>query len=344
MTKQKNVVFQQGFFLALLILSGLIMWHLFAPFINSLAAAAIITTICYPIYDVILSKITKGRASLAALLALGVVFLIVILPLTILSSFILREAISVYSLFNSTANFQFMDFLEKIQTQIQVFVPEFSLDIGSIVQQTAQFVVDHLVSFFAGTASTLFLFFIVLLGCYYFFKDGKYFTSYLVKLSPLRDTDDSRIISRLALAIRSVAIGTISVAIIQGILTSVGLFIAGFDRAILFGCIAAIGALVPGVGTTIVLIPAIIFLFVTGAHIMAIFLIVWGVLAVGLIDNILGPQLMSRGNKVHPFLLLLSVLGGIALLGPIGFILGPVILNLFLVLIELYYEHMHEKT
>jgi len=72
-------------------------------------------------------------------------------------------------------------------------------------------------------------------------------------------------------------------------------------------------------------------------------LIVWGTSAVGLIDNLLGPYLMSRGNAMHPFLMLLSVLGGIAYFGPIGFIVGPVMVSLLLVLLELYNSHISKK-
>jgi len=159
-------------------------------------------------------------------------------------------------------------------------------------------------------------------------------------LSPLTDTNDALILKRLASAVRSVAVGTVSIAILQGVLTAIGLTIFGFDRAILWGCFAAFGALIPGVGTTVVFVPAIAFLIYNGSNLSAIALTVWGVLAVGLIDNLLGPYVMSRGNTMHPFFLLLSVLGGISLFGPIGFILGPVILSLFLVFLELYLVQM----
>ncbi len=82
-----------------------------------------------------------------------------------------------------------------------------------------------------------------------------------------------------------------------------------------------------------------------GQYIHAAGLLVWGVLAVGLIDNLLGPYLMSRGNKMHPFLILLAVLGGLSVFGPIGFIVGPVLVSLFVVLLELYSLHIsdHKK-
>lgn len=340
MTKRPHLFLEQGFFVILFAFSGFLLYKLFSPFLGALALSAIIATICYPIYERVKGRIARDKAWLASLITLLVIVLLIVIPISLIGSFILREAIAIYTLFNSSGSLAFISLLENAETLVQTFIPEFTFDMAGMVQQTAQFFVDHLLSFFAGTASTILLTFIGFIGCYYFFKDGKYFTSFLIKMSPLKDMDDSLILSRLARAVRSVAIGTVAIAIIQGVLAGIGLSIAGFDRAIFLGCLASIGALVPGVGTAIVLVPATIYLFVTGSEIMGAFLLIWGIVAVGLIDNILGPYLMSKGSNVHPFLILLSVLGGITLMGPIGFVLGPVILNLFLVLVSIYSEHL----
>jgi len=155
-------------------------------------------------------------------------------------------------------------------------------------------------------------------------------------VSPLPDKDDEKIFKRLAQSIRSVATGTILIALLQGVLTAVGLSIFGFDRAILWGAVAFFGALIPSVGTSIVWVPAILYSVFQGDFLVAIGASIWGVLAVGLIDNLLGPYLMSRGNNLHPFIILIAVLGGISLFGPIGLIVGPVIVTLFRVLLEIY--------
>jgi predicted PurR-regulated permease PerM len=343
MGSETNKLIEHIFFFAVLGASAYLVWNLFSPFIGALALAAIMVTICYPMYERVLRIMPRKNATLASLTSLLIIGIVIITPLVILSSLILREAISIYTIFNSEDHVSFIDTVSKVEQLIQQIIPGFSLDISSIVQQTASFIVDHIVSLFAGTASTLFLFFIALIASFYFFRDGKQFTTYLIQLSPLKDSADSQILSRLAVAVRSVAVGTVSVAILQGVLTAVGLTLFGFDRAILWGCVAAIGALVPGVGTTIVFVPAVAYLFYTGAEISALLVALWGVLAVGLIDNIIGPYVMSRGNNVHPFLILLSVLGGIGVFGPMGFILGPVILSFFLVLLEIYHSHIKKS-
>ncbi len=344
MNKDVHKTLEYIFLLSILCISGYLMWKLFYPFLGAVALAAIVATICFPLYERIQKHVPKKNASASALIAIVLVVTIIVLPLVLLASFILKEAVSIYDIFNSTEHITAVESLEKIEGVVQTFIPSFSLDVANVARQSAGFIADNIINIFAGTASTIFLLFIALMALYYFFRDGKYFTTELMKLSPLRDVDDLHIMKRLATAVRSVALGTVSIAMLQGVLTAFGLSLFGFDRAILWGCVAAIGAMIPGIGTTVVFVPAVVYLIYTGAHVPAIILGIWGVLAVGLIDNIIGPYVLSRGNNVHPFMMLLSVLGGIALFGPIGFILGPVISSLFLVLVEIYHAHTKKGT
>jgi predicted PurR-regulated permease PerM len=343
MKTETNKLVEQIFFYSIFALAAYFVWKLFSPFLSAIALSVIIVTICYPLYLRVLERFPAKNGTIASLITLCIIILCVVVPLTILGSLILREAVSVYSLFNSESSVSFMRTVESLETSIQNFVPNFSIDVAGTVQQTARFFVDHLLTFFAGTASTIFLFFVTLIASFYFFRDGKQFTQFLIRLSPLNDVADSQILHKLAISVRSVALGTVSIAMLQGVLTSIGFSLFDFNRAILWGCVAAIGALIPGVGTAIVFIPAVIYLLATGAGIPALFLGLWGAIAVGLIDNVVGPYVMSRGNNLHPFLLLLSVLGGIVSFGPIGFILGPVILSFFVVLFEIYYTHIKNK-
>lgn len=332
---------EYAFFFLLLLGSAYLTWGLIAPFAKTLALAAVLVSICYPLYEQVLKRLPYANGTVAALIMLIVMLVAVILPLTTLGSFLFKEARTIYTLFSSSGNgsIAFLDSFTRLEVLVQKVVPGFSVDIAGIVRQTAQFMTEHMINIFAGAASTVFLTFLAAIATFYFFKDGKQLTEYLIRLSPLDNLKDSRILSRVALAVRSVVIGTVSIAIIQGILTAVGLALFGFDRAILWGSIAAIGALVPGIGTTIVFVPAVIYLFVNGSTVAALLLMLWAVLAVGLIDNLLGPYMMSRGNNTHPFLILIAVLGGIVAFGPLGFILGPVILSLFLTLLEIYHSY-----
>jgi predicted PurR-regulated permease PerM len=267
---------------------------------------------------------------------------IIIIPLFFLTSILVNEALSIYKVVN-IEGLAFESSLQAIELQIQKFVPGFDMQVAEYLKQGATWIASHLGAFFAGTASTLFLVFIALIGAFYLFRDGREFTKALVRISPLPDAQDEVIMDRLSRAVRSVATGTVLIAIIQGVLTAFGLWIFGFDRAILWGLCAAFGALIPGVGTMVVFIPAIIYLAMNGLYFQMVGVGIWGAVAVGLIDNFLGPYLMSRGNSMHPFLILLAVLGGISAFGPIGFIVGPVLMSLFKVLLELYSVHISDQ-
>jgi predicted PurR-regulated permease PerM len=339
-----NRIVEYVFFFGFMAVVGYLVWEMVTPFVSALALSAIIVTICYPLYVRILKRTPKNNETIAALVTTLLVLLVVIIPLFLITSALVNETVSVYRIVNSE-QIGFEESLHKVESAIQQFFPGFELNVTEYLKQAAAWLAVNLGAIFAGTASTIFLFFISILGSFYLFRDGRSFTKVLVKISPLPDSQDEVIMKRLALAVRSVAIGTILIALIQGTLTALGLWVFGFERAVLWGIFAAFGALIPSVGTTIVFVPAVLYLIFNGSYVHAIGLTVWGTLAVGLIDNLLGPYLMSRGNKLHPFLILLAVLGGISVFGPIGFIVGPVLVSLFIVLLELYSVHIsdHKK-
>ncbi len=332
-------VVQYVFFFTFTGAVAFIVWRMFEPFVSALALSAIIATICYPLYTRVLRYTPRKNETVAALLTTLLVIAIVFVPLFFLTSSLLSEALSVYSQSNARVG-GFERGIVDFENTLKQYVPNVELNASEYVKQTAGWLATHLGAIFAGTATTIFLFFISIIGSFYLFRDGRKFMKQVLAISPLPDTQDELIVSRLAQAIRSVATGTLMVALIQGLLTGFGLWLFGFDRVVLWGTLAAIGALIPGVGTTIIFIPAVIYLIATEAFLPAIGLAVWGVLAVGLIDNLLGPYLMSRGNVIHPFVILLAVLGGMSVFGPIGFIVGPVVVSLLKVLLELYSSHV----
>lgn len=337
-----NRIVEYVFFFGFMAIVAYILWEMLAPFVSALALSAIIVTISYPLYERILKHVPRKNKSAAALVTTLLVLLIVIFPLFFIASSLVNEALSMYSEANN-GGLGFVQTLNGAQVRLEKFVPGFEINMTEYVKQASAWLAGNIGAIFAGTASTVFLFFIALVGSFYLFRDGKEFTKKLIVISPLPDTEDELILQRMAVAVRSVATGTVFVALIQGTLTAIGLAVTGFDKFMLLGTVAALGALIPGVGTSIVLIPSILYLFFTGSYVAGVVLLLWGVLAVGLIDNLLGPYLMSRGNPLHPFVVLLSVLGGIAFFGPIGFIVGPVVVSLFVVLLELYTIHISEK-
>lgn len=331
------------FFFGILGATAFLMWHIIAPFFSALAIAAVIVTAGYPLYRRILRAMPGGNTSLASILTTVLIALLVLTPLAFLGYLVFSETLALYTQLSRNGGLGVNNSIAQLESFIQSVAPTFSIDVAGYAQQAAGWVAEHIGAIFAGTASTIFLMFLAIIGIFYFFRDGEHFLRTLVRLSPLADAEDTHILEKLARSVRSVVLGTLSVALIQGTLTAVGFAAFGIGHPILWGAVAAIGALVPGIGTSIVFIPAIGFLIFDGSYGAAAGLAAWGVVAVGLIDNLLGPYLMSRGATLHPFFVLLSVLGGIALFGPIGIVLGPVTLSLLTVLIELYGNHVRTE-
>jgi len=323
----------------LIVLAGILIlaFFIFKPFLYALVLAMVFATVFEPAHKKMLT-ITRERRGLAALLATVSVLIIVVVPIAFLSVQIFQEATQLYSSLD----------VEDVMQNLKRFIPvpvELSVDFSQYLKQGLNWLLQHLGSLFSNVAKVTLGIFVFLVALYYLFKDGQKLKKAIVALSPLQDVHDETIFSKLALAINSVIKGNLVVAFVQGILTAIGFTIFGVSNAVLWGSVATIAALIPGIGTALVLIPAILYLFLSGKTIFAVGLLLWGATAVGLVDNFLGPKLVERGMRLHPFLILLSILGGIGFFGPLGFLLGPLILSLLFALLEIYFaiSKEHEK-
>jgi predicted PurR-regulated permease PerM len=333
-------VMEYVFFFGLLAIAGYMVWLIMAPFIGALALSAIIVTICYPLFERILKHTPRKNRTLAALVTTVLVLLVIILPIVLMSSLVVREVVGFYQDLSAPGDHHLENILHFTESKVRVLMPDFQINTDTQITLIGEWLANHLGAIFAGTLSTIFTFFIAILGSFYFFRDGKELMQMLIKASPLPDKEDEVIFERMVRSVRAVATGTLLLALMQGVLVTVGFSIFGIERAILWGSLASLGALMPGIGTTIVTAPAIIYLFVIGETTSGIGLLVWSALIVGMIDNLVGPYLIGRKNNMHPFVILISVLGGIAFFGPLGFIIGPVVVTLFLVLLEIYNQYI----
>jgi predicted PurR-regulated permease PerM len=333
-------VVEYVFFFGLLMVVGYLVWLIMSPFITALALSAIIVTIFHPLYLSVKERVPKQNKTVAAFFTTMIVFLVIILPLSLITAVIAKESVGLYHDFSTGDTAGIQAAASNLEARVQALLPGLEIAIGEQLATVGEWFIGNIGTIFASTISILFTFILSMLGSFYFFRDGKELMQLLIRVSPLPDGEDEIIFERMARAVRSVAMGTLLIALIQGTLVALGFTIFGIPRAVLWGMFASLGALMPGIGTTIVTAPAIIYLFVTGDTVMAVGLLVWSILIVGLVDNLVGPYLIGRKNNMHPFIILISVLGGIGLFGPIGFIIGPVTVTLFFVLLEIYNQYI----
>lgn len=337
----KSHFYEHLFFFVLFGIVAYIVWQIIFPFLGALALAAIIATVFYPYYNWILGISPYRNKLIAAFFAVFFIVITLFLPLLILSYALFLQVLAFYDTLNKKSiAIGYRDSIGVAEKAISSLLPEFKINLTEYVHQGAGLLATNMGTVFASTISIVLLFFIMLISLFYMLKDGPEFVEKLIQLCPLPKTQSNLIIKKLTKSIRSVVIGTLGIALIQGILTSIGLVIFGVPQPILWGSIAAVCALIPYFGTSFVFIGAVLDALIAQSYGAALGLTIWGIFIVGLVDNILLPYLISSDEKSHPFAILISVLGGIIFFGPMGFLVGPVFLTLFVVLLELYSLHI----
>jgi len=329
----KTHTLEIGFFIVLIVGVLLLTFFIFKPYLSALFLAIVFALLFDPIYEFLLRKIKfKSKKTIASLITVFVMMLTILVPLIFFGSLIFQEAVV---LVNNSYTVSFGDKAVALKDYIESVIPV-SVDVVGYAQKILNTIASSFGIFFAGFLQVSVDIFLVIVALFFFLRDGSDFRRRLVVLSPLSDNYDEDILEKIKIAINSVVKGALVIALIQGILTAVGFLLFGVPNPALWGGVAVIASLVPVLGTPIVIIPAVFYLFISGYTAASIGLIVWGVFIVGLVDNFLRPILIEHGVKVHPFLILLSVFGGIGYLGPIGFLAGPVILSLFVALLDIY--------
>lgn len=324
---------QASFLLSLLLGISILAFFIFRPYLGAVVVAATFAVIFHPLHRRLL-PVLGGRASAAAALTTLCVLIVVILPLAWFGWQLFQEARGVYfEVSDPDTNFS-NALITLAEERIGTFLPH--VDFDQYTEQALQWLLQHTGQLFASAAKLGLNIFISLIALFYLLRDGVSIRARLIALSPLQDTHDRLISTRLHGAINSVIKGSLLIALIQGVATGTGFALFDVPNPVLWGSVAMIAALVPNVGTALVLAPAIAYLYLTDHLWQSAGLLIWGIIAVGLIDNLLGPTLISRGIKIHPLLILLAVLGGLTFFGPLGFILGPLVISLLFAVLDIY--------
>ncbi len=329
----QNTRYQTVFFTTALLLTLLLSILIFWPYLISLSISAMLAIILYPLHRRIVMAFKSETISAAFTIFL--VVLLIGVPLIFLGNQILLESQELYTKVSS-GNVVSLDYVtQKAQLLVQRYVPDFNFNAREYLAGFSAWVVEKIGGVFSGTLDFGIKSLLSLIALFYFLRDGEYFKKKIIELSPLGNDKDKVLISTLKSAINSVLLGSLVVALIQGFLTGVGFAFFGVPNFALWGSLAAIAALVPGVGTSLVWVPAVIYLYFYGSTGIWIAELIWSLLLVGLIDNFLSPFIINKGVKVHPLLILFSILGGIQFFGPEGVLLGPLVLSILFALLRL---------
>jgi predicted PurR-regulated permease PerM len=323
-----------GLFILSIIFGIVLLW----PFLIVLVLAAALAVVFYPIHAWFLKMVTRGNRWIAALLTIIVFLIIICVPVALIGSSVFHQTQSIYqTLVNQSSS---SALFSKLNAIAQQYFPWSSFSMEEKAVQIVDSITNRLgdiVSFIFQLGLSLFL---ALLAMFYFLKDGPRWRAAIVHGSPLSDESTRKILNKLSLAIDGVIKGYLLIALIQGLLLGIGLWIFGVPNPALWGFFAGIASLIPTIGTALVSIPAVIYLFSIGDTTSAIGLAIWAAVLVGTIDNLVSPIVVGRKIDIHPMFILFAVLGGIALLGPAGILIGPLAVSLFYALTSVYSSEM----
>jgi predicted PurR-regulated permease PerM len=306
--------------------------------------AALFAITLYPIHKKILHIFHKQKTLSAMVTVLGAIVCMII-PLILVTTQIFKESIDLYNSViggNGTKNYV-MSAINGTERVFDTIIPgagdffsSVSGNVDDYIKQALSWVIDNLGVVLSGVSVWILDLFIFFVALYYFLRDGDQLLKAIIKRSPLDASDMKIIFKRTHLAVNSVIKGNVSIALIQGALVAIGFGIFLIPNALLWGAVAVLTALIPGVGTGVIILPGILYLFINENLIGTIGLTVWGVVVVGLVDNLLRPKLVGDAMSLHPLFILLSILGGLFLFGPIGLFLGPIVISLVFAFIDTY--------
>jgi len=333
-------IIERYFFFGLLLAVLAFAFFIFRPFWIILVLGASLSVVLYPIYK----WFRKGKLPdwFSSLLTVLLFIIILCGPLLGIGLIVFKQAQHVYSSVVYSGNTG--PLINSVQVKINQLLPQgVAFDINQKISSVIYFLFNNLANVFNSTVSAIISFILIIFSIFYFLKDGEKWKKALLALSPISEKNSGQITTKLSHSINGILRGYLLIALIQGILVSMGFIIFGIPNPALWGVLAGIASLLPPTGTALITIPAIIFLFITGHTIPAIGLLLWSAVLVGTVDNVLNPLLVSKKIEIPPFLILFSVLGGISLLGPVGILIGPLTVSLLYSLTSIYIEDFHQN-
>jgi predicted PurR-regulated permease PerM len=286
----------------------------------------------------------RGRPRTAAVIILLLVLLIIGIPLIGLAALVAGEAVKVGTMVAPWVSEQlssgstFMDLLNHLPfgEQLEPYRDTIVQRLKEIGASLGNFIISSIPNLTRGTAALLLNIFIFTYALYYFLVSGESLMDTLVTYIPLHKKDSELIFERGITVIKASVKGILVIGLIQGLMIAAAFWIMGIPGAAFWGAVVLVLSAIPGVGAPLVWIPAVIYLVTAGRIGWAIVLTIWGMLVVGLVDNILRPAVVGRDAKLPDLLILVSILGGLVLFGAAGILIGPVIAALLATALDIY--------
>lgn len=342
------------FLIGLLILVLAACYHVISPYIHPIVIAAILASILTPLHQR-LERLLRGRKNLAAGLSCLFLTLVVVLPLLVMVLTVIQQGIHSFkaiSLWVETVRMQdvvdhpvvvqLLEWVNRVMPDVKKVFPDIDLKniqldkmLLTATTATGKLLIDQ-GGQLAGNITAIVGKFFLMLFCFFFFvRDEKKIVDYVLHLVPLSSEQEHRIILKIKTVAKSALLGTFVTALAQGAAGAFAFWIAGLP-GIFWGMVMAFASLIPVVGTSLVWIPATVFLFITGQWGYGLFMAIWCAVVVGALDNLVRPLFMQGSADMSTLMIFFAILGGLHAFGLAGLLYGPLLFGVAMVLLYIY--------
>ncbi|MEJ2085987.1 MAG: AI-2E family transporter [Acidobacteriota bacterium] len=313
-------------------------------YLKPLFLAAIFSGLLHPLYRWICTKI-GGRRTLASVITLVILLLIIVLPLSGFLGVVATQAFQlsqevipwVQDQLRSPEEFgtrlpEWVPFVDKLQPYTSQIVSK----LGEFAGYVGTFLFNSISGATRGTARVFMSLFIMLYAMFFFLISGSEMLQKTLGHFPLTAAEKRRLVDKGVSVTRATVKGTLVIGIIQGTLAGLAFAVAGINGAAFWATTMAVLSFIPAVGTPLVWIPAVAYLYIKGQPVAATGLLIWCAAVVGTVDNFLRPRLVGGDTQMPDLLILISTLGGLSMFGAIGIVVGPIVAGLFLTVWDIF--------
>jgi predicted PurR-regulated permease PerM len=346
----RNLLFLAFFYIVFLYLLYQFVLIL-SPFVGSLLGAIMLTVIFHPLHSKLHTLFRNPE--LAAGMTTTIVLLTIVVPVLLLLWALINEATTFLPIVRNwiteweTNGFSNLSStipapLQQLWDKVYPYIERWNIDLSSMVANSVRELGNTFTSVGAATVRQFFKLvlniIILILMLFFFFRDGERITRQIIDLVPMEEENKQLILRRLERTLVAIIRGGFITASAQGLMTGIGLAVAGVPFAVLFGFTGALCSIVPFVGASLVWAPAALYLLLNGHIAACIGLVLWGLFVVGLIDNFLRPWVVGTHAQLPILLLLVGILGGLQVYGIIGALVSPLVVVTVLVFAQIYHD------
>jgi predicted PurR-regulated permease PerM len=331
--------------LLLVFVSAALVWILL-PFYGTILWGSIIALLFAPLYRRLLPRLRQRRTP-AALLTLLVVLVMVVLPLALIAAALAREATGIYEQLQSgelNATRYFRGVFDALPEGITSWLERFGVADFNTLQRRltdalargSQFIATQALGIGQITFEFIVDLFVTLYLAFFLIRDGDTLARTLRHAMPLATAHRRELVGKFTVVIRATVKGNLLVAALQGLLGGLAFWLLDVKGALLWGVVMAFLSLLPAVGAALVWAPVALYFLLTGALWQGAALVAWGVLVIGLVDNLLRPVLVGKDTRLPDYVVLMTTLGGMVVFGINGFVLGPAIAAMFVAVWQIH--------